>query len=83
MELSPPPPEGWCFPPGGQELGSLLTVTQGMAPRSPPRGGQRAGPSVCSKSSEFPTASALHLEPQLPGKGRVDGGGTRMWDVAC
>ena len=79
----PPAPEGWCFPPGGQELGSLLTVTQGMAPRSPPRGGQRAGPSVCSKSSEFPTASALHLEPQLPGKGRVDGGGTRMWDVAC
>lgn len=37
-------PEGWWFPPGGQVSRSPLTVTQRMAPWSPPRGGQHAGP---------------------------------------
>ena len=54
-----------------------LEPSQGWATCGPP-GVTRAGPSVRRKSSEFPTASALHLGPQLPGKGRVDGGGTRM-----
>lgn len=83
------PPEGWCFPPGGQALGSLLSPRE-WPPGALPGVGNvqapgvtRAGPSVRRKSSEFPAASALHLEPQLPGKGRMDGGGTRMRDAAC
>ena len=48
-----------------------------------PLGVTRAGPSIPRKSSKFPTTSALHPEPQLPGKGRMGGGRTGMRDVAC